>query len=303
MCDKPPFKVAETGWGEFTVQIKLQFVPESGEKPLTLAHPIKLHHWGAPIEITVPPPTTTAPASAVPSATPSPAVDKAATEVKDDDETMQVDEEVKSETTTPMPNTEEDEPTAETQTQSQIIVDGGESATSQPPQTEPMPPAPTGPVSVASKVPVHAWQYDELVFTDPPLAFYDLMNEHPPTSLPPRNRRARDQRDVAARKKPKAGTRLSSVSAVNSRQGTVEPTATAAGGAVPPPAGVPAPGVGVGVGIPGEPGSADVPLEFTQEMAKGEWNRLHDARKKIIEEMDRWRWVTYIAFTSKLTGS
>ena len=43
------------------------------------------------------------------------------------------------------------------------------------------------------------------------------------------------------------------------------------------------------LGIPGEPGSADVPLEFSAEMEKAEWNRLNDARVKIIEEIDRWR--------------
>jgi hypothetical protein len=36
------------------VQIRLQFVPESSEKPITISHPIKLHHWGAPIEGLIP---------------------------------------------------------------------------------------------------------------------------------------------------------------------------------------------------------------------------------------------------------
>ncbi|KAJ3719367.1 yeats family-domain-containing protein [Lentinula raphanica] len=43
--DKPPFEVSETGWGEFEVTIKLHFVPESGEKALTIYHHLKLHPW------------------------------------------------------------------------------------------------------------------------------------------------------------------------------------------------------------------------------------------------------------------
>jgi YEATS domain-containing protein 4 len=45
------------------------------------------------------------------------------------------------------------------------------------------------------------------------------------------------------------------------------------------------------VGIPGELGSADVPLEYSLAMEKGEWNKLDDVRVKIVEQMDRWRWV------------
>ncbi|EJD53663.1 yeats-domain-containing protein, partial [Auricularia subglabra TFB-10046 SS5] len=45
--DKPPFEVSETGWGEFEVQIRIFFVPESGEKPITFYHHLKLHPWSA----------------------------------------------------------------------------------------------------------------------------------------------------------------------------------------------------------------------------------------------------------------
>ena len=48
--DQPPFEVSETGWGEFEIQIKLYFVPESNEKPQTLWHSLKLHPYGADIE-------------------------------------------------------------------------------------------------------------------------------------------------------------------------------------------------------------------------------------------------------------
>ncbi|KAF8897902.1 yeats family-domain-containing protein [Infundibulicybe gibba] len=45
--DKPPFEVSETGWGEFEIQIRITFIPESGEKAMTLYHHLKLHPWAA----------------------------------------------------------------------------------------------------------------------------------------------------------------------------------------------------------------------------------------------------------------
>jgi YEATS domain-containing protein 4 len=48
--EQPPFEVTETGWGEFEIQIKLYFVPESTEKPQTLWHTLKLHPYGNDIE-------------------------------------------------------------------------------------------------------------------------------------------------------------------------------------------------------------------------------------------------------------
>jgi len=43
--DKPPFEVTETGWGEFEVQIRITFAPESGEKNVMTYHHLKLHPW------------------------------------------------------------------------------------------------------------------------------------------------------------------------------------------------------------------------------------------------------------------
>jgi YEATS domain-containing protein 4 len=48
--EKPPFEISETGWGEFEIQIKLYFVPESNEKPQTLWHSLKLHPYGPDAE-------------------------------------------------------------------------------------------------------------------------------------------------------------------------------------------------------------------------------------------------------------
>ncbi|KAI9843109.1 MAG: NuA4 histone H4 acetyltransferase complex and the SWR1 complex subunit [Thelocarpon superellum] len=46
-----PFEVNETGWGEFDVAIKLYFVPESGEKPQTVWHTLKIHPYGPDAEM------------------------------------------------------------------------------------------------------------------------------------------------------------------------------------------------------------------------------------------------------------
>ncbi|MCJ1315033.1 NuA4 histone H4 acetyltransferase complex and the SWR1 complex subunit [Xylographa vitiligo] len=44
--EAPPFEVTETGWGEFEVAIKLFFVPEASEKPISIYHQLKLHPYG-----------------------------------------------------------------------------------------------------------------------------------------------------------------------------------------------------------------------------------------------------------------
>ncbi|RDA83849.1 hypothetical protein CP532_1192 [Ophiocordyceps camponoti-leonardi (nom. inval.)] len=41
-----PFVVQDTGWGEFDITIKLYYVNESGEKPQTLYHYLRLHPYG-----------------------------------------------------------------------------------------------------------------------------------------------------------------------------------------------------------------------------------------------------------------
>ncbi|KAF5371169.1 hypothetical protein D9758_004153 [Tetrapyrgos nigripes] len=93
--DKLPFEVTETGWGEFEVQIRVTFIPESGEKAMTLYHHIKLHPWTLSGEPEIPP-----------------------------------------------------------------LEDA------------------------IRKGPVHSWQYDEIVFSDPYQNFLNLLMAHPPTLLP-----------------------------------------------------------------------------------------------------------------------
>ena len=44
-------------------------------------------------------------------------------------------------------------------------------------------------VTPPSRDPIHAWQYDEIVFTDPPATFMKILLENPPTPLPKTKRR------------------------------------------------------------------------------------------------------------------
>ncbi|ORY85421.1 yeats family protein [Leucosporidium creatinivorum] len=55
--EKPPFEVTETGWGEFDIIIKIFFVPEAFEKPLTFTHHLKLHPWPLDLSSLPRPPT------------------------------------------------------------------------------------------------------------------------------------------------------------------------------------------------------------------------------------------------------
>ena len=41
-----PFLVSETGWGEFDIAVKLYYVNDSGEKPQTMYHYLRLHPYG-----------------------------------------------------------------------------------------------------------------------------------------------------------------------------------------------------------------------------------------------------------------
>lgn len=291
VCDKMPYKVTETGWGEFTVQIKITFVPEAGEKAITLQHPIKLHHWGEPIE---PPPAVALPVAD--SQAPTPATEK---NDEDGDVKMEAEEgdvkretgDVKGETGEGEGETGDVKGESETPIQtpaepSQVPTEVSETPAEDAPQA-PIAAAPLVP-TVASTYPVHAWQYDEVVFSDPPANFMSILEDHPPTALPPRPRRARDQREEYELKTGKKKARPSSGLA----RGSVSRAGTEAAEGVNTRAGTPAtPQTPAFVGVPGELGSADVPLEFSADMEKGEANKLTEVRIHIVKEMDRWRWV------------
>jgi YEATS domain-containing protein 4 len=308
VLDKPPFKVTETGWGEFTVQIRIQFISESSEKPLNLAHGIKLHHWGLPIEGPASVPAAVAVSGEGSTEIPvgagdgvgivgagGSAVEAVTATVFANEEGLRNDQETEKDQGKESGAEKERAKEQDTTILNQEIPraeppisisdkdgDGDvkmEPSTPLPQTTEDTPaptPTPSHPISIAAKLPVHAWQYDELVFSDPPLTFLNILNANPPTPLPPKNRRPRDQREQIQGIKKKKG-RVSEIRRSVSRA----VTADGEGDVI----------VATPYGIAGEAGSADVPLEFSAEMEKGEWNKLQEARRKIVDEMDRWRWV------------
>ncbi|KAK4704866.1 YEATS domain-containing protein 4, partial [Phenoliferia sp. Uapishka_3] len=123
--EKPPFEVTETGWGEFDIIIKIFFVAEATEKPISFSHHLKLHPYPLP-PAAVPPP-------ALPSADPS---------------------------------------------QSAI-------------------PTPIEEVPQPLLTPVHAWQYEEIVFSEPTETFYAVLLSKAPTPLPRSNRLVIKDRTLA----------------------------------------------------------------------------------------------------------
>lgn len=149
--DKAPFELTETGWGEFEIQIKIFFVAESGEKPLTVNHLLKLHPWPISLASSVnnlnpltPLVDATGPAEEEPLAEDaSPATTIAEMDV---DPLDSVDEQAMQESAT-------------------IVEDVTAVATS----------------PIFS--PVHSWQYDEIVFNEPTEAFYATLISVPVTPL------------------------------------------------------------------------------------------------------------------------
>ncbi|KAH8918850.1 yeats-domain-containing protein [Atractiella rhizophila] len=141
--DKPPFEVTETGWGEFDIQIRIQFTQESGEKPISFMHHLKLHAWNWDA-LTIKPLPLTPPPSAKALDAPPPAEEQ---ETKQNIEGETKEEEKQKE--------------------------GADPNLSYPPPVQ---------------TPVHSWQYDEIVFTDPTTAFYQTLLANQPTPLPRRAR-------------------------------------------------------------------------------------------------------------------
>lgn len=263
MCEKPPYKVTETGWGEFTVNIKVTFVPEASEKALSLQHAIKLHHWGEPME----PP-------ALPEATPA--------------QTPKESQVMKTETQTPKPDGETEASLAPTETSATEAATPADATTGLATPAEPVTINPYA-TSVGT-YPVQAWQYDEMVFSDPPANFLALLEQHTPTPLPPRPRRPRDQREDHELRTGKKRAKPSGARTGNtSRAGTEAPEGMTTRAGTPASVATPAPGQPPVIGVSGELGSADVPLEFSADMEKGELNRLTETRVKIVREMDKWR--------------
>ncbi|SJX61207.1 related to YAF9-Component of a chromatin modifying complex [Sporisorium reilianum f. sp. reilianum] len=180
--DKFPFHVTETGWGEFEIQIKIFFVPEANEKPLTLFHHLKLHPWlqsvaaveAEPSAPAIPPPLPPAD-TAAPSDAPgapegnSEQAGEAVNGTKEEEGTDSMDVDDSSTTAAQ----------AEAATSADSNADPTTTATA--PSTAAGPAEPAKP---ALPPVVHSWQYDEIVFPEPMEPFYDILSTHPPTPLP-----------------------------------------------------------------------------------------------------------------------
>ncbi|UZJ57063.1 hypothetical protein CBS101457_006383 [Exobasidium rhododendri] len=183
--DKAPFQVTETGWGEFDVQIKIIFVPESGEKPLTTYHRLKLHPWH-PVAVQATENRVTV------------AEEEAMTDAAADDSTqaivsdtavaaglidqVEVEESVgdESEATMQVDIKQEDEEQSNMTAMAQA----------------PMEAATAGSLSIKHPPVVHSWTYDEIVFPEPTEAFYEILLANPPTPLPTQSAQAFS--DIAA---------------------------------------------------------------------------------------------------------
>lgn len=176
--DRFPFHVTETGWGEFEIQIKIFFVPEANEKPLTLFHHLKLHPWLQNVAAVEAEPSVPAiPAPMPPADTSNPAD----TSMVAGDNTEQ----------TGQASTSSNEPKQEPETDSMDVdTTAAASATTEPTTTaaanaaSTTDTASTDPPKPALPPVVHSWQYDEIVFPEPMEPFYDILSTHPPTPLP-----------------------------------------------------------------------------------------------------------------------
>ncbi|KAJ9098231.1 hypothetical protein QFC21_004560 [Naganishia friedmannii] len=245
--DRPPFAVTETGWGEFPLNLRVQFAPETGEKSVNFVHQLRLHHWGPVVHLPAHPPTATlegtpsvmdeGSVAQTSNATPQPreavstlagGTESQRMDGKDNDVTMTfANREHDAEGGVPSSNNrvkQEDE----SMTQDSVPMEGifSNANAMENPTTQ----LQSNPLSV------NAWQYDELVFSDPTATFYDLLINHPETPLPEKSLRQPSDAEWGMDK-----------------------------------------------------GSFGVPLEFTQEMAKAEGDKLERARQLIIDEMDQWR--------------
>lgn len=184
--DKFPFHVTETGWGEFEIQIKIFFVPEANEKPLTLFHHLKLHPWlqnvaameTEPSAPAVPPPMPPADTSAPSESTGSVEVNN-----EGNGEASTSANETKAEAGTDSMDIDESITNAQPAVTTTDLNAAGTSATSADPSTT-APSAAAEPPKPALPPVVHSWQYDEIVFPEPMEPFYDILSTHPPTPLP-----------------------------------------------------------------------------------------------------------------------
>jgi YEATS domain-containing protein 4 len=200
-CDKPPYEVTETGWGEFEIQVKIFFVPEANEKPLTFVHHLKLHPWPLTVH--------TGPNNMTPGNAEDDAEGEQDTEMQDGQKVEGGSREPSAMVPDSQPATRENSAVPPPVQQPPPQASTSAEAASQPAPTdsngmdvdapsEPdpaasasattVPPAPVSNVSstLPSQIiltPVRSWQYDEIVFTEPTEAFFKLLIATPPTPL------------------------------------------------------------------------------------------------------------------------
>lgn len=179
-CDRPPYQVSETGWGEFEVQVKIWWAQESGEKPLQTFHYLKLHPW-YPLPVAAPGATVAAAATTTTAAEGEDAstlVAESTTATQGSAVTAPEDQVMAS-----VPEAGEGDASASaapsttgdvkaSADQAAAVPDTTTAGSPKPPVTPALPPV------------VHSWQYDEVVFPEPTEAFYQTLISHPPTPLP-----------------------------------------------------------------------------------------------------------------------
>ncbi|SNX82515.1 probable Protein AF-9 homolog [Melanopsichium pennsylvanicum] len=174
--DKPPFSVTETGWGEFEIQIKVFFVPEANEKPITLFHHLKLHPWLQQVAaVGSDQALSSLPPSLPPAGTSAP--------IKAQDTSGADEQKRESSTEASEPKQEPGTDTMDVDSASvtvlaRTIANNDATATSTDASAPSAPPKPALPPVV------HSWQYDEIVFPEPMEPLYDVLSMHPPTPLP-----------------------------------------------------------------------------------------------------------------------
>lgn len=212
-CDRPPYQVTETGWGEFEVQIKIWWVAESGEKPLQTFHYLKLHPWNPlPVAAAAVSETTAADTSVgtvaggeAPAATTEQAsatAEEGQTDAAASTEKAAGDPVANSSTTdgaapepataaaaaaTPAPAAAPAASGEEAAPADTSMTEAGASTSAAAPTTPaPSAAAPALPAAPAISLPpvVHSWQYDEVVFPEPTEAMQETFRLHPPTPLP-----------------------------------------------------------------------------------------------------------------------
>jgi YEATS domain-containing protein 4 len=190
--DKPPFQVTETGWGEFDIQIKIYFVPEANEKPLTTFHRLKLHPWH-PVAVAASSEAVMDDSQMDTSLQAGNAVDAVGNET-----TNSADHRLEESGS----NNEEDDAT---QKDDPVIDDHSEQAKGTAHAEVKLEDAPgaaivhvTRGASAAAAMPaqrhlpavVHSWAFDEIVFPEPLEPFYDILIANPPTPLPAQSAQA-----------------------------------------------------------------------------------------------------------------